>query len=168
MPSKYSKPLEILYPPFLDMETNGYLAVNDGEISDPENANPIIEGEWLDLFSSAANTGKLQRAVGTTPLPFLYVDQKGRTDVQSTKKGNIALEAPLIIKTKIVNGTSLPAGSEVMVGTVTYNSKSKAGLLLATGGNYIVGKVLSVGTNTSHPDGSFWEILLYRQPVLKP
>lgn len=170
MPDVFSNPLEILNPPFQNLETGDYPGATSGQIEDPTNANPIGEGEWLDLASTSPNTGKLARATATVKNPFLYVGQVGRTDIQTTKKGPIAFTRPHRIKTKLVSGaSSLVAGDEVMIGNVTVKGQTKAGLVKATGsGNYALGFVLAAGANSGDPDGSYWEIFLYNQSLLIP
>lgn len=171
MPNEFSEPMEIQNPPFQSLETADFGPVTAGQIGDPKNANPIISGEWLTLFDAVtpANTGKLQRAAATDPEPFLYYMDAGSTDSQTTKKGPILLERPKRIKTKLVSGAnSLGLGDEVMVGSVTYDSLARAGLLKATSGNFSQGRVLGIGTNTADPDGSYWVIVLHNKPHLMP
>jgi len=132
---------------------------------------PLVGGEWLTMFGGGV-IEKLSRATSGEAEPMLFVGELGMTDMQASaeKKGPIALERPRIIKTKVISGASaLAAGEEVMVGNVTYNSQTRAGLVKMTGaGVYVVGKVISVGTNTGDPDGSWWKVLLYNQPRLTP
>lgn len=167
MPNAFSQPLEILNPPFQRLETLDLPAKTPEQITNPKNANPLVEGEWI-VMVDGADTGLIKRAVGSNPLAHLYLGQVGRTDIQTTKKAPIALDRPLRIKTKIVAGTGLSVGSEVMVGNVTFDGLTRSGLVLATSTNYAQGYVVKKGTNTGDPDGSFWEILLHPQPRLVP
>jgi hypothetical protein len=160
--------MQILNPPFQELESAAFGPVTTGQIGDPNDANPIISGEFLKLFDGA-NTGKLQRSNNDDPQPFLYYMDAGSTDTQTTKKGPILLTNPKRIKTKLVKGDSLSAGSLVGVGAVTYDGiAGRAGLVVAVSTKYAVGRVLEVGTNSSQPDGSYWTIMLFDQPIVAP
>lgn len=168
MPTVYSQPLEILYPPFQKLETRDYPAKTEAQITDPQNANPLVEGEFVNILGGA-DTGTIQRAAKTDPHPMLYLGQIGRTDIQTTKKAPVALEPPLIIRTKLVDGTGLVIGDKLMVDDITFNGLTRSGLKEAAGsGSFVVGQVLKAGTNTGDPDGSFWEIFMYRHFVALP
>ena len=165
MPDAFWDPMHIMNPPFQACETSDFAAATDGQIHDPNNANPLMYGEWVDVTSN-----KLARAASTSKNAYLYVGEKGRTDLQMTKKGPILLTRPQRIRTKLVDATgSLGLNSEVMIADVTINSLTKFFFKkAATTGNYIQGKVTKAGTNSGAPDGSYWEILLYPQPLIIP
>lgn len=164
MPDVFWDPMHILNPPFQSCETIDLLAATSGQVHDPNNANPLMYGEMVDITSN-----KIARAASNSKNPFLYVGEVGRTDLQMTKKGPVCLTRPNRIKTKLVDGTGLSLNDEVMVATVVVNSLNKSGFKkAATTGNYIQGKVVKVGTNTGAPDGSYWEIVLYPQPIIIP
>lgn len=169
MPSRMSNPLVYVQPPFQDLETQDYACVTESLITDPTVTNPLLEGEWVDLVASGGQL-KFQRAVATSSQPQLYAGQRGRTDIQVTKKAPLILGYPNRIKTKLVSGaSSLVVGDPVMVGAVVVDGQNKIGLIKATGsGNYVLGVVEVAGTNTGAPDGSYWTIHLYRNPRLIP
>lgn len=171
MPNAFSEPMQILNPPFQELESAAFGPVTAGQIGDPNDANPIISGEFLKLFDGT-NTGKLQRSDDQDPQPFLYYMDAGSTDTQTTKKGPILLTNPKRIKTKLVNATGgLVVGGLVAVGAVTYDGiANRAGLVKdpATSNRFVVGRVLEAGTNAGQPDGSYWTIMLFDQPIRTP
>lgn len=167
--NNFSDPLIIENPPFQDIETLDFLGVTDKMVYDPSYSNPLLEGEFVEMFDGA-NTGKIKRAAKTTKFPLLYMGQVGRSDQQVSKKAPVCMENPLVIRTKIVDGTGLALGDEVMVDDVTYNALTRSGLKKAAGsGSYRFGVVMKAGSNTGAPDGkSYWTIYLYRQPIVIP
>lgn len=123
------------------------------DVFNPDSANPLYEGEWLELTNAAAP--KFQRAVGASATPtantgsvnqevsvnqnvskvpcFLHFAERGRYDAQMTKKAHaITGPAGFEFKTKMcVCATSDDLGSPVVVGWITLpNGENKRGLIV--------------------------------------
>ena len=123
------------------------------DVFNPDSANPLYEGEWLELTNAAAP--KFQRATAAAAAPttsastvnvveaaqqniskvpcFLHFAERGRYDAQMTKKAHaITGPAGFEFKTKMcVCATSDDLGAPVVVGWITLpNGEHKRGLIV--------------------------------------
>lgn len=124
------------------------------DVFNPDSANPLYEGEWLELTNPSAP--KFQRATGATAKPtttnstsvniveagaqnlakvpcFLHFAERGRYDAQMTKKAHaIVGPAGFEFKTKMcVASTSASLGAPVVVGWIVLpNGEHKRGLIV--------------------------------------
>jgi len=121
------------------------------DVFNPDSANPLYEGEWLELTNASApkftrgatgaptaNTGSVnQEASGTQTLGavpcFMHFAERGRYDAQMTKKAHcVTGPGGFEFKTKMcVASTSDSLGAPVVVGWITLpNGENKRGLLV--------------------------------------
>lgn len=163
--------------PYTPNQTAGESASLD--VFNPDSANPLYEGEWLELTNSSAP--KFQRATGASAVPsqsastinvvvatnqdisavpcYLHYAERGRYDAQMTKKAHAIIgPAGFEFKTKMcVAATSDSLGAPVVVGWICLpNGELKRGLIVAAynaaaGGDnaWIVGNITRV-LGTNH------------------
>jgi hypothetical protein len=120
----------------------------DPEILKPANANPLLDGEWLQMH---ATNHKMQRGSGDagadTP-SWVWFAEQGRYETQAIKKGPILYLGEFEADTKIFDGTGLTtAGQPLMVADVTIGGLTRRGLKLRTGTNHIVARVVRLSAN---------------------
>ncbi len=100
----------------------------DPTLLNPNNANPLYDGEWLEIDSNY----KLARGSGeAVNVSYVLFAERGRYDTQAIGKVPVLFMGGFEAETKIVNLSSLVVGSQLMVTDVTVNSQSKRGLALA-------------------------------------
>jgi hypothetical protein len=119
-------------------------ALHDSAILDPLNANPLLDGEFLELNSSYA----MVRGSATPAMvpSFAYFAERGRYEVQAIQKGPFLFLGPYEADTLIMTSTSLVVGSALEVSNVTYGALTRRGLVLHTSG-VPVGYVTRLPTN---------------------
>lgn len=103
----------------------------------PGNANPLVDGEWLQLDS----TYKLARGSGTQATPAWQVfAERGRYDTQAIGKIPVLFIGGYEAETSIVDLTGLSVGDQLVVADVTVGGVAKRGLdkISAVAGNYLV------------------------------
>lgn len=124
-----------------------YLAVPT--ILNPLDANPLLDGEWLELDSNYAlvrGTGE-----GVSPNAFVVHTERGRYDTQAIQKTNVLMLGMYEARTRVYDSTSLLLGSAVTVQDCTIDSVAgKRGLKLDAAG---AGRV-RVGYVSKLVDGS--------------
>ena len=125
------------------------------DVFNPDSANPLYEGEWLELTNASAP--KFQRATGASSAPattnsssinivegsstqslaqvpcYLHFAERGRYDAQMTKKAHcITGPAGFEFKTKMcVASSSAALGAPVVVGWIVLpNGEPKRGLIV--------------------------------------
>ena len=129
--------------------------LTDPTLLNPNNANPLYDGEWLELDSSY----KLVRGgagEGANPAWQLFAE-RGRYDTQAISKAPILFIGGYEAETSIVNLTGLSVGSPLSVNDVTVDATTKRGLALTgvtSGEHLIVGYVTRVLTSTVR----FWKV----------
>lgn len=120
----------------------------------PLNANPIVDGEWLELNSSQ----KLARGApgganneGLSALVFPVHTEKGRYDTQALGKANILYLGMFEAWTKVVHLAGLSVGSALTVADVSFESLTRRGVRLAgaEAGRVVVGYVTKLLTAES-------------------
>lgn len=117
------------------------LAVPD--LLNPINANPLIDGEWLNLNTSY----QLARGAGAYTKPGWPVFmERGRYDTQAIGKTMVLFGGFYEAETRVINPTGLAVGDFLEVGDVTVDALTKKGLLEAAGAgqHWIVGVVTRV------------------------
>ena len=116
----------------------------DPTLLQPLNANPVVDGEWLELDGSY----KLIRGApggtnneGIQPMVFPLFTERGRYDTQAIGKGTVLMLGMYEAETTILDTTSIVLGSPLTVADVTISSLTKRGLRLegAVSGRVIVG-----------------------------
>ena len=98
----------------------------DATLLNPNNANPVLDGEWLQLDS----TYKLTRgASGNVAVPsWQLFAERGRFDTQSIGKAPVLFIGGDEAETSICDLTGLAVGDGLMVGVVTVGGLTKKGL----------------------------------------
>lgn len=113
----------------------------------PNNANPLLDGEWLELDSNY----KLARGSGEAAAPsWQLFAERGRFDTQSIGKAPVLFMGGYEAESQIVNLSGLVAGSALMVTDVTFQSLTRRGLALSAtsaGEHLIFGYVTKVLTD---------------------
>lgn len=116
-----------------------YLA--DATLLNPNAANPVIDGEWLELDSNY----KVARGVGNSAgLPFQVFAEKGRYDTQAIGKTTLLFIGGYEAETTVANLTGLAVGNQLVVADVTIGGLVKRGLVklpAVAGTYYVVGRV---------------------------
>lgn len=102
----------------------------DPTLLSPTNANPLIDGEFLELNSSY----QMARGSGSgnaTAVPLHT--EKGRYDTQALGKVSMLYAGQYEAETTVVAIAGLAVGDALMVGDVTIGGLTRRGLLKATG-----------------------------------
>lgn len=103
----------------------------------PNNANPLIDGEWLQLDSSyMAARGSGEQA---TPAWVMFAE-RGRYDTQSIGKVPLLFVGGFEAETKVCDLTGMTVGNALVVQDVTVSSLTRRGLakLGAGGGEHLI------------------------------
>lgn len=130
----------------LQLVTRRDFPAADVTLLNPNNANPILEGEWLELDTNY----KLARGTGNgKPCVYPVHTERGRYDTQSIGKLNVLMLHDYEAETKIFDSTGLAVGDRLMVGDVTISGQTKRGLKKATG----AATTVEVGIVTKLPTG---------------
>lgn len=102
----------------------------DSTLLNPTGANPLVDGEWLELDSSY----KLARGSGSGNLGVFPVHtERGRYDTQSIGKVNVIMLHDFEAETTICDVTGLGVHDKLMVADVTIGGLTKRGLKKSTG-----------------------------------
>lgn len=109
------------------------LVLADPTISNPNGANPLLDGEWLEYD----NNYKAVRAGGDI-LCWAVWAERGRTDVQALRKVPTLYMGHYEADTLIMDSTSIILGSPLMVDDVTIATLTKSGLKLHGGGSKLI------------------------------
>lgn len=121
-------------------------SMTDPTLLQPLNANPVLDGEYLELDS----TYKLIRGApggtnneGIQPMVFPLFTERGRYDTQALGKANVLMLGMYEAETVICDTTSMVLGSPLTVADVTISALTKRGLRLegSVSGRVIVGFV---------------------------
>ena len=111
--------------------------VSSTSLLNPNNANPILEGEWLELDS----TYKLVRGSSTQAKPAWQVfDEKGRYDTQAIGKLTVLFIGGYEAKTRVCDASGCSVGDALVIADVTVGGLTKRGLdkISAVAGEYAV------------------------------
>jgi len=120
----------------------------DRTLLQPTHANPILMGEFI--HQRTATPKKIERADGTK-LSFAVWAEMGRSDVQVLRKIPTLFIGHYLADTLIFDAVAPPAlGADLMVDTVTYDSKSVSGLKTHAGVVPVVGKVFQTAASNGN------------------
>ncbi len=126
------------------------LAVPD--LLNPLNANPLIDGEFLEISTAY----QLARSSGEPAKPTYPVYmERGRYDTQAIGKTSVLFMGMYEAETRVVNTSGLVVGDFLVVADVTVDALTKKGLKEAAG----AGHHWVVGVVTRLPGGGkirFW------------
>lgn len=97
----------------------------DTALLNPNNANPLIDGEWLELNSEY----KAARGSGEQDAPAWVVwAERGRYDTQSIGKVPLLFCGGFEAETKVYTAAGLAVGDALVVQDVTVGGLTKRGL----------------------------------------
>ncbi len=103
----------------------------------PTNANPLVDGEWLELNASyQLDRGTLNPS--TAPAFPVFTEQ-GRYDTQAIGKVTTIYLGAFEADTKVITAGSIVAGDPLTVNDVTFGGLTRRGLIEHTGSGIIVG-----------------------------
>jgi hypothetical protein len=135
-----------LLSPVLPVDRRDFY-MDDPTLLNPNNANPIIDGEWLSLDTTS---GKLIRGSGTlATMSFQVFSEKGRYDTQPIGKVTTLFLGGYEAETDVYTSTGLAINSFLVVGDVTVGGLTKKGLIklpTASGSYLVVGSVTKLPT----------------------
>lgn len=106
----------------------------------PNNANPLIDGEWLELNASY----QLIRGSGAGSfMSHPVFAERGRYDTQAIGKVPVLFGGMYEAETRVADLTGLAVGDFLVVDDVTVDALTRKGLLEASGAgrHYVVGQV---------------------------
>jgi hypothetical protein len=107
--------------------------IADRTLVNPTNANPLMDGEFMNLDSSY----RLIRGVNGTFGMALFVE-KGRMDVQAIGKGTVLMGGAYEADTRVFTTTNLTLGCKLQINAaVTVDTLTKSGLALYSSGEVI-------------------------------
>lgn len=129
-----------------------YLA--DVTLLNPNNANPILDGEWLELDANY----KLARGSSEQAKPaWQLFAERGRYDTQAIGKAPVLFIGGYEAETSIADLTGLAVGDALVVQTVVVGGQNKRGLAKLGAG---AGQHLLFGYVTRLPGGGkvrYWK-----------
>lgn len=114
--------------------------LGDSTLLNPLNANPLLEGEWLELNASyqlvrGAPGGGTNEGLNAAVFPVHT--ERGRYDTQSIGKANVIFlgmyEAETLVTAAAATIAGYTIGDALTVQDVTYQALTRRGLLKAAG-----------------------------------
>jgi hypothetical protein len=119
------------------------MPLNDRTLLQPSNANPLIEGEFVEWNAQK----KAIRASGDN-LAFAVWAELGRTDTQPIGKVPVLYMGGYEADTLIFDSTAMADGDPLMVDDVTITSLTKSGLKKHGGGSeLVIGYIIRLPAN---------------------
>jgi hypothetical protein len=125
-------------------------------ILDPNNANPLLDGEFLKLDTAY----KMARGSGAadTVKSFAYYRERGAYDTQAIQKGPFLYggwyEADTLIMDTTVGATITAVGQALVVGDVTIATLTRRGLTALpgspSGAEFVIGYVSRLPANNNN------------------
>lgn len=117
-------PFLTLVSEVLPVQRRDFYAANTALLN-PNNANPLIDGEWLELDSSY----KAARGTGEADTPsFQLFAERGRYDTQSIGKVPLLFLGMYEAQCSVVNTAGCAVGDALVVQDVTFQSLTRRGL----------------------------------------
>jgi hypothetical protein len=123
----------------------------DPSILNPNNANPLLDGEFLvhtAAYKMARGTGP---ATGEVVPSFAYFAERGRYEVQAIQKGPFLYLGDYEADTLIMDATGVTLGMALVAAEVTIATLAKRGLVrwpaVPVGGEKVVGYVTRLPAN---------------------
>lgn len=101
---------------------------------DPTIANPFLDGEFYFVDSSYKLIRASAGAVG-----WVGFSERGRMDVQASGKMTVLMGPTYEADTLVMTSSSITLGGAVKLGSVTYQSQSRIGLVNQGGSGVIIG-----------------------------
>lgn len=118
----------------------------DPSILVPTNAQPLVEGEFLELNDAYK---MLRGAADPAVVPsFCYFAERGRYETQAIQKGPFLYMGAYEMDTKIMDASSILVGSALEVATVNIGGIDRRALQLATSG-FVVGYATRLPANNN-------------------
>ena len=118
--------------------------VADRTLVNPNNANPLMDGEFMNLDASY----KLIRGVDDSFGMALFVE-RGRMDVQAIGKVTVLMGGAYEADTRVFTSTSITLGCKLEIGaSVTVDALTKTGLVI-----FAAGEVVGYCTRTPATNG---------------
>lgn len=115
--------------------------LTDPTLLNPNNANPLIDGEWLELDSAY----KILRGTGNSAnQAYQLFAERGRYDTQAIGKGPVLFGGTYEAETSVTTVTSLAVGKQLVIANVTVGGLTKRGLVIlpaSSGTYYVVARV---------------------------
>jgi len=116
--------------------------ISDPTLLNPNNANPLLDGEWLQLDSSykaargADGSGTHEAIVPSWQL----FAERGRYDTQAIGKAPVLFLGGYEAECKVVDVTGASVGNALVVQDVTFQSLTRRGLkvLGVTSGEHLI------------------------------
>ena len=109
------------------------LNLADRSLVVPSNANPLLDGEWLEYDANK----KAIRAGGDT-LAWAFWAERGRSDTQALGKAPVLYMGTYEADTLIFDGAALAHGDPLMIDNVTIATLTKSGLKKHGGGSELI------------------------------
>lgn len=114
----------VLISEFLPIQRRPFVLA-DPTILNPNGANPLLDGEWLEINSSY----KAVRGSGASLVPtYPVLDLRGQSDTQAIQKATLAFLGMYEAETAIFDSTGLAVGDPLIVTDVTIASLTRRGL----------------------------------------
>lgn len=126
--------------------------LTDPTLLNPNNANPIVDGEWLELDSNyklirgATGSGAHEAVVPS----WAVFAERGRYDTQAVGKTVVLFQGGFEAETQVADLTGMAVGNALVVQDVTFQSLTRRGLAklgAGTGQHMIFGYVTRVLTD---------------------
>lgn len=136
-----------LTTPFSDINMKSF-ALDDVNILNPTNANPLVLGEWLEL----TDTYKMKRGSGAATVPsYCHFMEQGRYDTQAIGKSAFMFLNEWEADTKVFDtGGTYTVGEKVCVADVTFGGiASRRGLKELAASEYVVAVVTRIPANNN-------------------
>jgi hypothetical protein len=111
------------------------LPLNAPALATPSNANPLVQGEFMELDSTNPRT--VIRSGGDI-LSWAIWAEKGRSDVQAIRKVPLLYMGTYEADTIVMTAAGLTHGGALMVDDVTFESLTRSGLVIHGGGAELV------------------------------
>lgn len=125
----------------------------DPTVLNPNSANPILDGEFLELNASYKMARGTGPATGANVPSFAYFAERGRYEVQAIQKGPFLYLGGYEADTLIMDATGVTLGMKVVVADVTIATLTRRGLVrwpaAPVGDEVVVGYVTRLPANNN-------------------
>lgn len=138
------------------------LASDPANPFDPDSANPLVEGEWLQIDNDNKCSRLLTACVlgsqaaaaeknGYSTIPcVMHFSEKGRYDAQITKKAHMVtgpVGFEFRCKLCVATSSAVTAGQRVVVGFVSVGGKMKRGLVAVNASDAVLTTAANTGSS---------------------
>ena len=126
----------VLVSPILGSQRRSFVYGTAAELL-PTNANPLVDGEWLEINASY----ELDRGTAnpSTVPSFPVFSEQGRYETQAIGKISTIYLGTFEADTKVFTAGSIAVGDPLTVNDVTFGSLTRRGLIEHTGSGIIIG-----------------------------